>query len=190
MAEIIRQTQLTEHTKLEIVSGDITEEQVDAIVNAADEHLNHGGGVARAIVVAGGQVVQDESDAWVRQHGPVSHDSTAYTSAGNLSSRYIIHAVGPRWGEGDEDAKLDSAVRSSLAMAEKLELESIAIPAISTGIFGFPKARGAQVILQAVKSYFDAHPDSGLHTIRITLYDQPTIQAFTQSWDQLHPTDT
>lgn len=185
----IRQAPLSKHTRLEIVSGDITRQDVDAIVNAANETLEHGGGVARAIVVAGGRIIQDESDAWVQEHGPISHDSPAYTSAGKMPSRYVIHAVGPRWGEGDEDAKLEQAVEGSLELADELELESIAFPAISTGIFGFPKKRGARVILEAIQGYFKTHPDSGVHIVRITLYDQPTIDAFTTAWDQILSTD-
>ncbi len=188
MNELIRQLQLTPHTRIELVYADITREHVDAIVNAANEGLQHGGGVALAISHAGGPEIQRESDAWVQKHGPISHDTPAYTTAGQMPSRYVIHAVGPRWGEGEEDDKLKAAVESSLALADALELESIAMPAISTGIFGFPKVRGAQVILRAAQGYLKTHTDSGLKAVRITLYDQPTIDAFTQAWDQLFTT--
>ena len=107
------------------MQGDITQEQVDAIVNAANSHLQHGGGVAGVIAHKGGQVIQQESHAWVRAHGPVSHAKPAYTSAGRLPCRYIIHAVGPVWGAGDEDHKLSAAVRGSLERADELNLRSI-----------------------------------------------------------------
>src|SRR3990170_659673 len=113
---------------IQIVQGDITLENVDAIVNAANEHLQHGGGVAWAIVKRGGDVIQDESDAWIRKHGLVSHSRPAWTSGGRLPAKYVIHAVGPVWGDGDEDAKLAAAVTGCLRVADELTLESIAFP--------------------------------------------------------------
>ena len=178
MQQVLREIRLPGEQLLQIVQGDLTQENVDAIVNAANTYLRHGGGVAGAIVRRGGAQIQAESDAWVRQHGPVPHDSPAYTSAGNLPCRYVIHAVGPIWGEGDEDAKLTAAIQGSLILAAQLKLKSIAFPAISTGIFGYPKDRAARVILKAILMYFDQHPPSSLELVRLTLIDQPTIQAF------------
>ena len=182
---------LVEHTfpsgqRLEIVQGDLTEEKVDAIVNAANEHLQHGGGVAGVIARKAGPEIQSESDAWVREHGPVRHEEPAYTGAGRLPSRYVIHAVGPIWGAGNEDAKLAAAVGGALALAERLSLNSIALPAISTGIFGFPKARAAEVIFSAIERYYEDHPDSGVGLARLTLYDQPTVNVFHEVWDKMH----
>lgn len=179
---------ILEHTyptgqSLQIVQGDLAQEQVDAIVNAANARLQHGAGVAGAIVRRGGSEIQTESDAWVRAHGPVTHDRPAYTTAGMLPCRYVIHAVGPVWGSGDEDAKLAAAVSGSLTLADELELTSLALPAISTGIFGFPKERAAAVTFDAISVYFKAHPASGLQLVRLTLYDQPTLDAFRQAWD-------
>ena len=168
--------------KLQLVQGDLTEERVDAIVNAANSHLQHGGGVAGVIARKGGGVIQDESDRWVHEHGPVSHTAPAYTSAGNLPSRYVIHAVGPVWGEGEEDTKLFQAVTGSLLLAGELGLSSIALPAISTGIFGFPKPRAAEVIFRAISNYFLERPDSSLRLTRLTLFDEPTISAFVTGW--------
>lgn len=139
---------------VQLVQGDLTAEQVDAIVNAANEHLAHGGGVAWAIVRKGGEVIQQESDEWIRTHGPVSHAHPAWTSGGLLPAKYVIHAVGPVWGDGDEDTKLSAAVRGSLHVADELGLASIAMPAISTGIFGFPKGRAANVTFKAIEHYF------------------------------------
>ena len=95
----------TGHT-IQIVQGDITTEVVDALVNAANDHLQHGGGVAWTISKKGGPAIQQESDAWIRQHGLVSHPAPAWTSGGLLPAKYVIHAVGPVWGDGDEDKKL------------------------------------------------------------------------------------
>lgn len=180
MNEIVKKIKLSGNCTLEIVKGDITQERVDAIVNAANEHLAHGGGVAAAIVREGGSIIQQESNQWVRKHGTVSHSQPAYTSAGNLPCRFVIHAVGPRWGEGDEDEKLFNAVKGSLQLADKLQLKSLAFPAISTGIFGFPVERAAGVLFRAFKSYFIEFNDSGVTNVRLTLYDQPTLDSFLQ----------
>lgn len=169
---------------LQLVQGDLTQERVDAIVNAANSHLQHGGGVAGAIVRRGGMEIQKESDEWVRRHGPVSHAEPAYTGAGSLPCKYVIHAVGPVWGEGDEDKKLAEAVAGSLRLAERLKLTSIAFPAISTGIFGFPKERAAGIIYWSIGDYFENHPASSLKQARLTLFDQPTLQAFLQVWEE------
>ncbi len=138
MSSMIATYSLSPTTRLEIAQGDLTQEMVDAIVNAANRNLAHHGGVAAAIVQKGGWSIQQESDAWIKQHGPVTNAEPAYTHSGKLPSRYVIHAVGPVWGEGDEDARLASAIRGSLQRAEELGCP-LAFPAISTGIFGFPK---------------------------------------------------
>src|SRR5688500_1929772 len=140
MNTIIVEKKLSSDQIIQLVQGDITMEEVDAIVNAANEHLQHGGGVARTISKKGGPTIQQESDAWVREHGRVSHARPAWTSGGHLPAKYVIHAVGPVWGDGKEDNKLEAAVTGSLRLADELKCSSIALPAISTGIFGFPKA--------------------------------------------------
>jgi len=167
---------------IQIVQGDITTEQVDAIVNAANEHLQHGGGVAWAIARKGGAAIQKESDEWIRQHGPVSHAHPAWTSGGLLPAKYVIHAVGPVWGDGDEDNKLSAAVTGSLQVADELKCKSIALPAISTGIFGFPKDRAAGIIFASIEKYFENN-SSNLKVVKILLYDQPTVDVFINIWD-------
>ncbi len=176
-------TTLTERTlptgqTLQIVKGDITTDRVDAIVNAANQYLQHGGGVAWAIVQRGGDVIQVESDKWIKQHGPVSHADPAWTSGGALPAKYVIHTVGPVWGDGDEDHKLADAVSGSLRAADELKCGSISLPAISTGIFGFPKERAAGVIFAAIEKYFSNTQNSNLKTVRILLFDDATIQPF------------
>lgn len=165
--------------RIEVVQGDITEEQVDAIVNAANARLAHGGGVAGAIVRRGGQVIQKQSDTWVRKHGSLSVGRAAITGAGRLPARYVIHAVGPVWHDrGDELSRLRDAVQSALALADEYELASISLPAISSGIFGFPKPLAAEVIWDAALAYLDENPESGLEVIRFCNIDARTAKLF------------
>lgn len=184
MNKVVRTHSYPDGLQLEIVHGDLTQEQVDAIVNAANEMLAHGGGIAAAIVRRGGTVIQEESRRWVREHGPVSHAEPAYTTAGSLPARYVIHAVGPVWGSGDEDKKLAAAIRGSLNLADRLELRSIALPAISTGIFGYPVHLAAGVFLSTIDDYAQRRqPAQTLRQIRLILYDQPTLDAFLAAYD-------
>ena len=171
---------------IQIVQGDITTEDVDAIVNAANEHLQHGGGVAWAISKKGGPAIQKESDDWIRQHGPVSHSHPAWTSGGLLPAKYVIHAVGPVWGDGDEDNKLADAVTGCLRVADELKLSSIAMPAISTGIFGFPKERAAKIIFSAIEKYFAENSSSGLKIVKLVLFDEATVNVFINQWKMDH----
>lgn len=187
MSRVSRTQTLAGGCRLLLVHGDLTEEAVDAIVNAANGRLQHGGGVAGAIVRRGGQIIQQESDAWVHAHGPASPTHPALTSAGRLPCRAVIHAVGPVWGEGDEDRKLAAAVTSSLALAEAQGFHSLALPAISTGIFGFPKARGAGVIVQSVLDFAAATPAHALAEVRITIIDKPTLDIFCIEFDRRWP---
>jgi O-acetyl-ADP-ribose deacetylase (regulator of RNase III) len=134
--------------------------------------------VAGAILRKGGWVIQEESNAWVKKHGPVTHAEPAYTSPGRLGCRYVIHAVGPVWGDGNEDQKLEDAVLGSLHLAERLNLNSIAFPAISTGIFGFPKDRAALIIFDAIRKYFTENKASKITLVRLTIIDEPTLNIF------------
>jgi len=183
MNSILVEKKFSSNQLLQIVQGDITTEEVDAIVNAANEHLAHGGGVAWAILKKGGSKIQEESDAWVRKHGLVSHTHPAWTSGGNLPAKFVIHAVGPVWGEtSDDDKNLADAVTGSLQTADELKCESISMPAISTGIFGFPKDRAAGIIFKAIQTYFEQNPNAALKQARIVLFDQPIIEVFLNIW--------
>lgn len=164
--------------KLIISQGDITRVKADAIVNAANNNLIHGGGVAAAIVRRGGKVIQEESREWVNKHGPITHEKPAYTSSGELESRYVIHAVGPVLGESDGDQKLADAVMGCLSLAEDLGLESIALPAISTGIYGFPLDRAANIFIHIIGDFCQKRPDSSLRKIKIVLFDENALNAF------------
>jgi len=161
-----------------IVQGDLTEESVDAIVNAANEHLAHGGGVAGAIVRRGGREIQQQSDEWVAKHGPAPAGTVAITAGGALPCRFIIHAVGPVWGSGDEENKLAGAVRGALEMAERHELASISMPAISSGIFGFPKKLCASVMLRTVSDYLATRAGGPIWTVNLCNIDSVTVNIF------------
>jgi O-acetyl-ADP-ribose deacetylase (regulator of RNase III) len=186
--DLLAETILPSGHTLQLILGDITAERTDAIVNAANQRLQHGAGVAGAILRAGGAVIQQESDRWVHDHGRVSHANPAWTTAGALPCRYVIHAVGPVWGEGQEAEKLRAAVDGSLRVAEELGLRSLALPAISTGVFGFPLETAAQVILKTLGGYFAGRPDSALRQVRVVLFDQPSADTFLNVWhDYFHP---
>lgn len=162
--------------RVTVVLGDLTTQRVDAIVNAANSNLAHGGGVAGAIVRHGGRVIQDESDA----KAPVLVGDAVVTGAGKLPCRWVIHAVGPVWGEGDEEDKLRSAVRNALARGEELGVASIAIPAISTGIFGYPKPAGCQIIANEINKYLNNIDGSIIH-IKLVSIDIETTRLFSQA---------
>ena len=166
--------------KVIIKQSDITEEQVDAIVNAANPYLKHGGGVAGAIVRKGGKIIQEESN----KIGYVPVGEVAVTTAGKLKAKYVIHAVGPRWGEGDEEAKLRRAVRNALSKATELKLKSIAMPAISTGIFGYPKEEGTRVILDEVVNFL-THETTTVDEVRLVSIDKSTYELFLKHADRL-----
>ncbi|MBN1440641.1 MAG: macro domain-containing protein [Anaerolineales bacterium] len=184
MNRIVAKHELSPDRNCLLVQGNLTAEAVDAIVNAANGGLQHGGGVAAAIVRAGGTPIQEESDAWVRAHGEATHERPAVTGAGRLPCQAVIHAVGPVWGSGDEDSKLRAAVTGALEAAHERGFASIALPAVSTGIFGFPKQRGAQVIFQAIENWAAAHSQSPLCEIRVTILDQPTLDIFQREFNR------
>jgi O-acetyl-ADP-ribose deacetylase (regulator of RNase III) len=161
-------------TQLELVEGDITELEVDAIVNPANEDLKLGSGVAGAIRQKGGPSIQKECD----RIGGTPVGTAVITGAGELPHKHVIHAVGPRMGEGDEDRKLASAVRSSLALADRHGLMSVAVPAISTGAFGFPVSRCARVTLTEIHRYMQG--GTKLDRVVVCLYDKETFSKFRQ----------
>ena len=173
---------------LEICQGDITRETTDAIVNAANSQLRHGGGVAAAIARRGGDVIDRESREWVMANGLVTHGKPAVTSGGNLQCKSVIHAVGPVWGVGDEDAKLKEAIIGSLTTAEGLKAKSIAFPAISTGIYGFPVERAAKIFMQTFNEYVKSHPRSALEIVRVVLFDDMTAALFSKAFQDEYGT--
>jgi len=133
-------------TELILIDGDITEMEVGAIVNPANNRLMLGSGVAGAIHEKGGPAIQEECN----RIGGTYVGGAVLTTAGNLKARHVIHAVGPRLGEGDEETKLRNATMNSLLLAEEHDFKSIAFPAISTGVFGFPVDKCAEIMLTIV----------------------------------------
>jgi O-acetyl-ADP-ribose deacetylase (regulator of RNase III) len=144
-----RVTVTLDQTQLELIEGDLTELEVDAIVNPANEQLQLGTGVAGAVRRKGGPSIQEECN----RIGGTPVGTAVMTGAGNLKAKRVIHAVGPRMGEGDEDRKLANAVRAALALADRRGLKSIALPAISTGNFGFPLDRAARIMLTEIHRF-------------------------------------
>jgi O-acetyl-ADP-ribose deacetylase (regulator of RNase III) len=157
---------------LEIVQGDITEMDIDAVVNAANAQLILGAGVAGAIRRKGGPSIQEECD----RIGGTHVGGAVITGAGRLKARHVIHAVGPRMGEGDEDRKLAQATRNSLALADRHGLKGIAFPAISTGVFGFPLERCAQIMLETAHEYLQG--PTGLQRVVFCLFGEESHGAF------------
>jgi len=181
MNTVLAECHLSNGSILQLVHGDITIETTEAIVNAANEYLQHGGGLAWRISQRGGPAIQAESDAWIEAHGPVRHDSPAWTSGGDLPCRYVIHAVGPIWGETpNADATLAAAVVGSLDVANQLGVSSLSMPAISTGIFGFPKERAAHIIFSTLREHLQFN--SGLKLVRVVLFDSDTVAIFEKVW--------
>ncbi|HDD40682.1 MAG TPA: macro domain-containing protein, partial [Nitrososphaeria archaeon] len=152
---------------------------VDAIVNAANSRLKMGGGVAGAILRKGGWSIQEECD----KIGYCPVGGAVITGAGKLKAKYVIHAGGPRMGEGDEDDKLKNAMLNSLKLAEKHGVKSIAFPAISTGIFGFPKDRCAKIMLMTAVEYLKR--GSRIERVIFCLYDDETYRIFSDELERI-----
>ncbi len=164
------------HLKL----GDITKMKVDAIVNPANDRLILGGGVAGAIARAGGPSIQEECN----RIGGTYVGGAVITGGGNLPAKNVIHAVGPRMGEGSEDEKLKNATINSLKLAEENNLTSIAFPAISTGIFGYPVDRCAKIMLDVCREYLQENLK--VKDIYFCLWDEKTYHIFMETLNKLN----
>ena len=175
-------TKTTENKKtLRLVKGDITKSNVDVIVNAANSQLKHHGGLAKHIVENGGYAIQKECN----KIGFVPVGEAVMTSPGRLSCKAVIHAVGPRWGEGDEDNKLKNTVRNSLELASKKGFQSISMPAISAGIYRFPKEKCAKILISESKIFLHENPKSPIDTIEFCIYDDETLFHFKKQFELL-----
>ncbi len=166
---------------MRLVSADITERDVDAIVNAANSRLQHGGGVAGAIVRKGGRIIQEESD----KIGFAAVGDAVMTTGGRLKARHVIHTVGPRMGEGDEDTKLRRAMSSVLKLATENGLTSISVPAISAGIFGFPKDRCAKILVGETVDFLKTNPQSSLELVEFCIFDQEAYNFFKSEFQKI-----
>ena len=154
----------------EVVRGNLLDEPVDAIVNAANGHLAHGGGVAAVIARAAGPELERESKLLIQKHGSFPTGSAVVTTAGKLPFKGVIHAVGPRQGEGDEEQKLVRALTAAFACARDRGWASVSFPAVSSGIFAVPLDVCARAYVKAARA-------SPLSKVRLCLRDQPVIDA-------------
>jgi O-acetyl-ADP-ribose deacetylase (regulator of RNase III) len=166
-------------SEIELVQGDITESDTDAIVNAANSQLTLGAGVAGAIRSKGGPSIQEECNAI--GHCPVG--GAVITGGGNLKARHVVHAVGPRQGEGDEEEKLKNATLNSLKVADQNHLKSITFPAISTGIYGFPLDACARIMLTATKEYLSG--TTIIERVVFALFDDKSFKAFKDQLEKM-----
>ena len=161
--------------------ADLLSAPVDVIVNPANGHLSHGGGVAGLISEKGGEKIQQESDLFIKEHGVLESGMVAYTTSGNLPFKAVIHAVGPMMGEGDEQRKIEQAVSRSLQLCHMHDWHSVAFPAISSGIFRVPIEVTARGFYRAITSFWDARMESCPDKIMICLTKEkflPFIEAF------------
>jgi len=169
--------------KLELVQGDITQQDTEAIVNAANSSLLGGGGVDGAIHRAGGAQIDEEC----RKIGGCPPGEARITSGGRLKAKYVIHTVGPIYhgGRSGEAQTLANAYRNSLVLALQHGIKSLAFPSISTGAYGYPIAPAAAIALRTVTEYLQAHPEVEL--VRFVLFDQVAYDAYRQALDDLIP---
>lgn len=161
-----------QETFINIVRGDITEQVVDAIVNAANNHLWMGGGVAGAIKHQGGEIIEQEATA----KGPIKVGDAIFTTAGRLKAKYVIHAAVMGQDLNTNETKIKMATRNSLLLAKRLRIKSVAFPALGTGVGGFPKEKCAKIMINEVISHITQK--SSLKEIVFVLFDQPTYSAF------------
>lgn len=165
------------------VVGDLTRVEVDAVVNAANAGLQHGGGVAGALARAAGPALQQESDAWIDQHGPLEVGQAAVTGGGDLPAGWVVHVAGPVYGQGrpDDEEHLRAATRGALYAADQQGATSIALPAISAGIYGYPPEEATRVIADEVVRVVDR---TSLAEVLLVGLDEPSARLFATGLEQ------
>jgi len=163
---------IVKNATIKIVQADITDLETDVIVNAANAQLILGGGVAGAIKRKGGPTIQEECN----EIGGTFVGGAVITTGGNLKAKYVIHAVGPQMGEGDENSKLTNAVINSLNLMDEHGLKTIAFPAISTGIFGYPIDRCAKIMIFNAKKYLAG--ETQIREVVFCLYTNSDYEVF------------
>jgi len=169
-------------TTIELIQGDITKQTTDCIVNAANSHLHHGGGVARAIATAAGKELQEASS-----NAPQVPTGEVFTTpAGNLRAKYVIHAVGPVWkgGENQEAELLRRVIVNCLKETERLNASSVSLPAISTGIYGYPLDQAATIMLDSTINFLQQH-NTSIERIIFVLFTDRDFQVFSKIFKQL-----
>ena len=174
------------NTRIKTVLADITCEKVDAIVNAANSSLMGGGGVDGAIHRAGGPAILEDCRRIVAKIGRLPPGKAVITGAGKLAAKHVIHTVGPIWhgGRSNEADILASCYRESLRLASAHDLRSIAFPAISTGIYGYPADLAAGVAISTVIDYIE-HENTSINEIRFVLYDRDSYNIYTRTLERL-----
>ncbi|NOX44666.1 MAG: O-acetyl-ADP-ribose deacetylase [Caldiserica bacterium] len=172
--------------KLVLVKGDITAEAVDAIVNSANPELTPGGGVSGAIHRRGGPRVTEEAARIRRERGRLKTGEAVITTGGDLPAKWVIHTVGPVWhgGEKGEPELLAKAYRSCLELARERGLRTIAFPSISTGVYGYPVERAAEVALRAVKAFLEGEPEP-VEEVRFVLFFDADFTAYREAWNRI-----
>lgn len=171
---------------LTVVQGDITTQEVDAIVNAANSSLIGGGGVDGAIRRAGGPAISEECNEIRARQGGCPTGQAVITTGGDLPAKHVIHTVGPVWhgGKSGEPETLASCYRESLSLALNYHIETIAFPSISTGIFGYPTEEASVTALNTIKSFLEGH--EGVVEVRFVLFDDDTFRCFEGTLGELN----
>lgn len=163
--------------RFQVVQGNLLEEPVDGIVNAANGRLMHGGGVAAIIARAAGAELEADCRRLVREHGPLPTGTAVVSAPGRLPFKGVIHSVGPRQGEGDEESKLVNALLAAFHCADDAGWRSVSFPAVSSGIFAVPLATCARAYFSAASGWLTDNPQSSVCQLRLCLRDQPVIDA-------------
>lgn len=173
-------------TTIELIQGDITKAEVDAIVNAANKELIGGGGVDGAIRRAGGDAIVQECDAIRKQQGGCPTGKAVITTGGNLPAKYVIHTAGPVWHGGNEGESdlLASCYTECLQLATQNEVNSVAFPSISTGIYGYPTEKAANVALQTIRDLTKSETKVPA-SIQFILFDDATYSCYVEALSEL-----
>ncbi|MGH7408725.1 MAG: macro domain-containing protein [Candidatus Methylomirabilales bacterium] len=174
---LVKRIDYPDGRRFEVVIYDLLDEPTDAIVNAANGGLSHGGGVAAAISKAAGPALDDEGNRIVRERGRIPVGDAVVTTAGKLRFKGVIHAVGPRMGDGNEGEKIVQALKAALLRAHERSWSSVSFPAISSGIYSVPHEICARAYLRAVREFFQEYPDSSVRWIRLVLFQGPLLEA-------------
>ncbi len=172
------------NTTITLIQGDITTQDTDAIVNAANSSLAGGGGVDGAIHRAGGPIILQQCQDWVSINGKLPTGNAMITTAGNMPSKFVIHTVGPIWrgGSKNEPQLLANAWHNSLSLAAEKGLKNISFPSISTGVYRFPIELAAEIAIDTCRKFMQ---NNRLDEIRIVLFSQSDLAIYQQAYDRL-----